>query len=190
MRVFACQLAGTIGQELAFAVVAAVATGKADPIGRAQFFGNLRFYFRFHQGRLRFKEQDVSTSLPQEFRPAAVEVPQRIGTDAVMALIFGPIGQISPVGASTGQTKRPGPAGLPPFGIPPFLTGFHKDLDSPGDEGFCLFAAIPRFHQARQGSLVTAGNACIGTGPEILDMDFLDQFRPVGQDAGRPQFVV
>ena len=119
-----------------------------------------------------------------------MEVPQRIGTDAVMALIFGPIGQISPVWAGTGQTERPGPAGLLPFGVPPFLAGVQKDLDCPGDEGFCLFAAVPRFHKARQRGLVTAGNARIGTGPEILDMDFLDQFRPVGQDAGRPQFVV
>ena len=108
VRIVTGQLAGTIGQELAFAVVAAVAAGKADSIGGAQFFGDLRFDFRFHQGRFRFKEQDVGTGLPQEFRPAAMEVPQRIGTDAVMALIFGPIGQISPVRAGTGQTERPG----------------------------------------------------------------------------------
>ena len=170
--------------------MAAVAAGKADPIGGAQFFGDLRFDFRFHQGRFRFKEQDVGTGLPQEFRPAAMEVPQRIGTDAVMALIFGSIGQISPVWAGTGQTKRPGPAGLLPFGVPPFLAGVQKDLDCPGDEGFCLFAAVPRFHKARQRGLVTAGNARIGAGPEILDVDFLNQFRPVGQDAGRPQFVI
>ena len=44
--------------------VAAVAARKADPIGCAQFFGDLRFHFRFHQGRLRFKKQDVGTSLP------------------------------------------------------------------------------------------------------------------------------
>ena len=166
-----------------------ILAAEADPILQTFFLANLRLHQCLIKGRHCLAQNHVGSALMNQLYLGLMKILQFITAYIVIPPVFAAVCQICAKRPNASQAQRIHSSRMF-FLIPPFFSGFEKKSYCSAD---CIFGSLPAespFHESIHRSLIGAGYPTVGSGTEIVFVDFLYQFWLLKQHLCRPQAVV